>query len=212
MERRRRAHAPPARCGRLAQLCEIGHTIGPVPEAPPDPQTPADEDDLLVAAYLARRANLVRFFAARTGSQSAAEDLAQELYLKVVGRPEGHAAENPAALLYRMATNLMLDRARGEARAAARDGAWSREAHTRLGGDEVADEPAADEALASRQRLRQLVEAVAELPPQMQRAFRLHKLEGLSHAQTANAMGLSVKSVEKHISAALKSLTARLGR
>ena len=165
-----------------------------------------------MAAYLSRRANLVRFFAARTGSAAAAEDLAQELYLKVAGRPDGVEADNPVALIYRIATNLMLDRARGESRAAARDGAWSREARTRLGGDEVAEDPPADEALASRQRLARLVEAVAELPPQMQRAFRLHKLEGLSHAQTANAMGISVKSVEKHISAALKALTARLGR
>jgi RNA polymerase sigma-70 factor (ECF subfamily) len=46
----------------------------------------------------------------------------------------------------------------------------------------------------------------------MQRAFRLHKLQGLSHAQTAQVMAISVKSVEKHISAALKNLTARLGR
>ena len=177
-------------------------------DAPPEP----NESDPLVAAYLSRRANLVRFFAARTGSQAAAEDLAQELYLKLVGRPDQGEADNPTAFIYRIATNLMLDRARGESRAAARDGAWSRDARTRLGAEEVADEPPADEALASRQRLAQLVEAVAELPPQMQRAFRLHKLDGLSHAQTANAMGISVKSVEKHISAALKALTARLGR
>jgi RNA polymerase sigma-70 factor (ECF subfamily) len=56
------------------------------------------------------------------------------------------------------------------------------------------------------------VEAVAELPPQMQRAFTLHKLDGLSHVQTAQAMGLSVKSVEKHISAALSRLAARLSK
>jgi DNA-directed RNA polymerase specialized sigma24 family protein len=44
----------------------------------------------------------------------------------------------------------------------------------------------------------------------MGRAFRLHKLEGLSHAETARAMGISVKVVEKHVSAALKALTRRL--
>jgi RNA polymerase sigma factor (sigma-70 family) len=181
-----------------------------VPQPPPDPSSPKGGEDPLVEAYMARRPNLIRFFAARTGSQAAAEDLAQELYLRLAGRPPGEAAENPTAFIYRAATNLMVDRTRGEARAAARDSQW-RGAHTTLlAGQEVAEEPPADEAAASRQRLRQLVEAVAELPPQMQRAFTLHKLEGLSHAQTAQTMGISVKSVEKHISAALKALTARL--
>lgn len=171
----------------------------------------AETDDPLLAEYLARRANLVRFFAARSGSEAAAEDLAQELYLKLIARaPE--AVENPAALLYRIATNLMLDRRRGEARGAAREASWRRLAHASVGGEDVAAEPPADEAVASRERLRKLVAAVADLPPQMQRAFRLHKLEGLSHADTARVMGLSVKSVEKHVSAALKALTGRLGR
>lgn len=169
-------------------------------------------DDPLIAVYLERRASVVRFLAARAGSAAAAEDLAQELYVKLAGRDRSVEAENPVALLYRIATNLMLDRARGEQRSAQRDAAWRRDTATSLGGEEVADEPPADEALASRERLRLLVDAVADLPPQMQRAFRLHKLEGLSHAQTAHAMGISVKSVEKHVSAALKALTARLGR
>jgi RNA polymerase sigma-70 factor (ECF subfamily) len=76
----------------------------------------------------------------------------------------------------------------------------------------VADEPAADDAVASAQRLRQLVAAVDQLPPQAGRAFRLHKLEGLSHAETARVMGLSVKAVEKHVSAAVRALAARVGR
>ena len=51
---------------------------------------------------------------------------------------------------------------------------------------------------------------VAALPPQMQRAFRLHKLEGKSQAETAQAMGVSRKMVEAHIAAAIRHLTARL--
>ena len=167
--------------------------------------------DPLLEIYLERRANLVRYFAARTGSFAVAEDLAQELYLKIATRDLAITTENPVALIYRIATNVMLDRARGEARAGARDAAWRQSAHLTLGGEDVAAEAPADEAAASRQRLRQLVEAAADLPPQMQRAFRLHKLEGLSHAETARVMRISVKSVEKHISGALKSLTARLG-
>jgi RNA polymerase sigma-70 factor (ECF subfamily) len=173
---------------------------------------PPPSPDPLLAVYLERRTNLVRFFAARSGSAATAEDLAQELYLKLAARDPAETAESPVALIYRIAMNLMLDRARGDARAAARDAAWRQTAHTTVGGEDVADEASADEAAASRQRLRQLVDAAGDLPPQMQRAFRLHKLEGLSHAETARAMGISVKSVEKHISAALKSLTMKLGR
>jgi RNA polymerase sigma-70 factor (ECF subfamily) len=176
-----------------------------------DPNRPSGPTDPLLEIYLERRGNLVRFFAARTGSQAVAEDLAQELYVKLATRDRRQTAENPVALIYRIATNVMLDRARGEARATARDAAWRRVAHASMGGEDVAEEAPADQAVASRQRLRQLVDAVAELPPQMQRAFRLHKLDGLSHAETAEAMGISVKSVEKHISAALRALTARLG-
>ena len=167
--------------------------------------------DPLLEIYLERRANLVRFFAARTGSMVRAEDLAQELYLKLASRDLASVpVENPVALIYRVATNVMLDQARGDARSIAREAAWRRVTHVSIGGEDVALEPAADEAAASRQRLRQLVEALAELPPQMQRAFRIHKLEGRSHAETAQVMGLSVKSVEKHVSAALKALTQKL--
>ena len=46
-------------------------------------------DDPLLALYLARRSNLVRFLAARAGSLAAAEDLTQELYLKLTARERG---------------------------------------------------------------------------------------------------------------------------
>lgn len=175
------------------------------------PAQPAAADDPLLAIYFEKRGTLIRFLAARAGSMAAAEDLAQELYLKLAARDRTAEVGNPQAMLFRMALNLMVDRARGEVRAAARDTAWREVAGSQVGGVDVADEPAADDALASAQRLRQLIAAVADLPPQAGRAFRLHKLEGLSHAETARAMGLSVKAVEKHVSAAVRALAARLG-
>jgi RNA polymerase sigma-70 factor (ECF subfamily) len=72
------------------------------------------------------------------------------------------------------------------------------------------DEPPADEAVDARLRLGRLLAAVEAMPPQTRRAFRLHKLQGLSHAETAAAMGVSRSAVEKHVSAALKFLLARL--
>jgi RNA polymerase sigma-70 factor (ECF subfamily) len=188
------------RMGALADSAEVG-----------DHGAANTEQVSLCDLYLAHRANLVRFFAARTRSMAEAEDLVQELYLKLLGLNPSIDVKNPSALLYRMGSNLLQDRMRGERRARLRDFAWRESAQVALGGEDVADEPAADEVVASKERLRQLTEAVATLPPQMRRAFRLHKLEGLSHVETARAMGISTSAVEKHISAALRMLLKRFG-
>ena len=58
---------------------------------------------------------------------------------------------------------------------------------------------AADEQLASRQKLAALVRAVAQLPPQCRRVFMLRKFDGLKVKDIAKRMNLSVSSVEKHI-------------
>ena len=57
-------------------------------------ETPGDP---LLAAYLERRANLVRFLAARAGSLAVAEDLAQELYLKLASRDREADVSSPLA-------------------------------------------------------------------------------------------------------------------
>jgi RNA polymerase sigma factor (sigma-70 family) len=172
--------------------------------------TPAPDNPLL-AVYLEKRANLVRFFAARLGSLETAEDLAQDLYLKLSTMAPVEDVQNPMALLYRMGANLMLDRLRHGRRAAARDDAWLKTERVTLGGEDVVDQPPADEVLAARQRLAQVIAAVEHLPARMRQAFQLHKLQGLSHAETARAMGVSVSAVEKHVSGALKALLGRLG-
>jgi RNA polymerase sigma-70 factor (ECF subfamily) len=163
---------------------------------------PVEDIDLL-RLYLQKRPSLVRFFAARLGSSAAAEDLAQELYLKLSSLdPAG--MDNPSAFLFRIAQNLMLDRLRQDRRAALRAGAWATAQDLRTG------EPAVDDALAARRRLARLAELVEGMPAKMGQAFRLHKLEGLSQAETAAAMGISVSAVEKHISAALKLLLRQI--
>lgn len=159
-----------------------------------------------MAAYLERRADLVRFFTLRLNSVAAAEDLVQDIYLRIAAADPRTAVENPVGYLYRLGSNLMLDRLRGERRTAARDAAWRESQRTMLGGEEMADEPAADAALASRQRLAAIVAALNELPEQTRRVFRLHKFEGLSHPEVAARLGISRSAVEKHMMAALKHL------
>ena len=167
---------------------------------------PPPQNTQLLEVYFKRRLNLVRFFAARLGSVAAAEDLAQDLYLKVAAYEQPTDVDHPIALLYRIAANLMLDRLRHERRSILRDDEWRRILRTRMGEDEVDESPSADDALAARQRLEQLLLALDVLPARMRQAFTLHKLEGQSHAETARTMGISISAVEKHISGAMKLL------
>ncbi|HEX4711983.1 RNA polymerase sigma factor [Phenylobacterium sp.] len=164
----------------------------------------------LLELYLERRADLVRFFTIRLRSVAAAEDLVQDIYVRLSCLDDHTEIQNPTAYLYRLGSNLMLDRLRGERRTAHRDGAWLDSQTVRIGNEEISAEPSAEAAVAARQRLALLTAAIQDLNPQTQRIFRMHKFEGLSHPQVAAALGISRSAVEKHMMAALKHLLARL--
>ncbi len=157
-----------------------------------------------------RRADLVRVFTARLRSQARAEDLVQAMFEKVMAVPAQEQIGNPVAYLYRLGTNLMLDDVRQARRQRARESAWADLQGERRGGERASDAPGPQRTVEARQRLAWLMAAVETLPPQTQRVFRLHKLQGLSHQQTAESLGVSKSAVEKHVSLALKLLTERL--
>lgn len=165
----------------------------------------------LLALYEEKRLSLVRLFTARLRSRAEAEDLVQELYFKVAGVEEASSGGG-AALLYRMAENLMLDRVRSRQRSQARDEQWRRlqGGEAAQAGDQAGDAPSAEAVVEGRQRLAVALRALEPLPPQVARAFRLHKLEGLSHTETAAAMGVSRSAVEKYVSSALKAVSRSL--
>ena len=152
----------------------------------------------------------MRVFTARLRSQTRAEDLVQAMFEKVLAVPAQEQIGNPAAYLYRLGANLMLDDVRQRQRQRARETAWSDLQGERRLGERACDAPGPYRTVEARQRLAQLVAAVETLPPQTRRVFRLHKLEGLSHQQTAESLGISKSAVEKHISLALRLLTERM--
>ncbi|WP_246263445.1 RNA polymerase sigma factor [Caulobacter soli] len=165
----------------------------------------------MLETYLARQNELRGFYRARLGPQADVEDLVQDLYVKIRNL-EGQDVRNPAAFLYRLAHNHMLDWLRRGRRNRARDDAWRRTSTTVIGRVEMVEDPDAETTLIARQRLERLSEALLALPSRTQGIFRLHKFEGLTYAQTAQRLGLSLKTVEKHMSAALAHLYAKVGR
>ncbi len=166
----------------------------------------------LTAAYLEQREALARFFRARLGAQADVEDLLQDLYLKVSAIEPDREVRDHRAYLYRLASNLMMDRWRSGRRAATRDGAWRMVAHQTGLSEDIDDAPSAEAVVAGRERLAALVAALPDLPEKTARIFRMHKFEGLSYADVATNLGVSRSSVEKHMMDALRILTAKVPR
>lgn len=167
----------------------------------------------LLNAYLERRPALTRFFALRTRSEDQAEDIVQDIFLKLQAMtPEAVAeVQSPAAFLYRLGSNIMLDKARGQGRSDRRADEWIKASGVFGTGDAIADDPSAEDTTWARLKLGRVISAIQSLPANAQTAFRLHKLDGLTHAETAEAMGMSRSAVEKYVSATLQHLLREVG-
>jgi RNA polymerase sigma factor (sigma-70 family) len=166
----------------------------------------------LTDAYLERLQEMRRFFLVRLRSEAEADDLVQELYLKVSGLPANEDIRNPGAYLYRLAANLMLDRLRHQRRVLARDDAWRTTHHLTSPREDIADIPNAEAVVAGRQRLDKVLAALSTLPTKTQAVFRRHKFDGIGHAQIAIEFGISRSAVEKHMIDALRHLITKVGR
>lgn len=71
-------------------------------------------------------------------------------------------------------------------------------------------EPALEQLAIDSQLLQLLQQALADMPPRTQQIFRLNRLDGLTQAQVAAQLGVSLSTVEKHLASALERLMARM--
>ncbi|UDF04545.1 RNA polymerase sigma factor [Asticcacaulis sp. AND118] len=156
--------------------------------------------------YFAKRDVLLRYLTRLCGDEASAEDVLQDLYLRLMrGGIDGEIQE-PLAFLFRMANNLWLNRRRALNSREAREDAWHG-LNPQVEADADAT-PDAEAVLGARQELRAVLKDIDALPPKTRDIFRLHKLEGLSQTEVARRLDISISSVEKHLSGALKHLLA----
>jgi len=149
---------------------------------------------------------LHRFLSRRVGNRDLAADLVQESYTRVYAAASGQVIAEPRALLYATARNLLIDRhrrdqVRGSAACSTDTPGGPDEVHESIGPD--TDQP--DRILAGRQRLAAIEKVLASLPPRPREAFVLSKIDGLSRAEVALAMGIGVRTVESHLEVAMRA-------
>jgi RNA polymerase sigma factor (sigma-70 family) len=136
----------------------------------------------------------------RGATHEDAEDLVQEAVLRLhVYTHAGGDVRDPEAFLTRTAINLGIDA--------------RRRAHHDLSEATPVEElelvdlsPSHDEVLAARQRLLRMKDALDRVSVRTRQVFFMHRLQGLSHGEIAERLGVTKSAVEKHIASAVTVL------
>jgi RNA polymerase sigma factor (sigma-70 family) len=161
--------------------------------------TPMSDFGGLKAVLIAERPLLLRLLRARAQPPDDAEDLWQEMWLKVETTPAGPVGD-PVAFLCRTAINLASDRRRARLRATIRDATWR---DLQPGDDE---QPGIVRELMGRDELRRVEQAIADMPDRTREALHRFRFEGASQRNIAEEMGISVSGVEKLLKRAYRLL------
>ena len=158
-------------------------------------------DSGLQAIFIANRDKLLRFLMAQ-GAGEAAEDLLQELWIRVSTRATAPIAQ-PLSYLYRAANNLMLDRYRSNQQAIRRDASWLDAQTADLA---VSDAPSDERSLIAREQLLLAERTLDALGPRVATAFRRHRLEGVPQKIIARELNVSLSTVEADLRKAYRAM------
>lgn len=164
----------------------------------PDPR-----DQGFARLFADSRQALSRYVRRLVESRGAADEIVQEAFLKVYTQPQAEAPLRP--YLFTVARNLASNSRRHDRIANAFS---AKDAAAQLFG---ASESAEDAVLAD-ERIRLLNEAISKLPPQCRAAFALRMFQDRSYKEIAAHLGISARTVEKHIALAVAEIHADLAK
>jgi len=140
---------------------------------------------------------------------AVAEELAQEVFLRVYRTRDYSPAARFRSWIFRIATNLALNWLRDHRHEAAVRPLDYRPAHEFLH-EPAAPAPNMEEHLVRSARLAEVRAAIAELPPKYRAAVLMHKYHDLDYAEIARAMGCSVPAIKSLLFRAYGNLRKRL--
>jgi RNA polymerase sigma-70 factor (ECF subfamily) len=150
------------------------------------------------------RPALMAFFLRRVRDHSEAEDLTQEVFVRLTNH-SGEEVECSSAYVFQVASNLLKDRVRRyRTRLDYRSSIGEIESH-------YVDQLDPHRVAAARDSIAAMCKALGELNDITRQVFVLYRLEGMNKAVIADSFGLSISSIEKHITKATVFLTRRFG-
>src|SRR5579863_9598467 len=169
----------------------------------------ADSFGLLLNRY---RRPLIRYFCRMVRDQALAEDLAQEVFLRVYQARERYQPDARfTTWLYRIATNLALNALRDRKNEKLTETTDRQEGEE--GGilDRTPDErPTVEQQMVESDRQRLIRDAIGDLPEKQRAAVILHKYQEVDYRQIANVLRVSESAVKSLLFRAYENLRVRL--
>lgn len=167
---------------------------------------PAGPDSDATAPLLAETPVLRAFFRRRIRNDADADDYVQEVFARVIASADVGKISNARAFLLQTASNFLKDTYR------------RRTAHRRSGEEvpievvlDMADawQPSPHVVLEQRDELRVLQAELDGMEPVRREVLMLARLDGISHAEIADRLGIDVATVRVHLKRALAHLVKR---
>ena len=136
------------------------------------------------------RVPLRKFLAHEGVRPSDLDDIAQEVYLRLLRYERSDLVENPQAYLFKMASNVAAE--------------WAIRARSRFPHQaqwllELTAESQPEQTVACEVAQWRIARAINKLKPRQREVLRLHFAEGLAHAQIAERMGTTKRVVKRQL-------------
>ena len=158
------------------------------------------------------RVPLMSFFLRHVRNRAEAEDLTQEVFVRLISTSEPDRIECAEAFVFRVATNLLIDRARCATRRSQRGFVPVRSAPTGPLTRALVEDREPERVLVGRESLLEVMRLLDDLGERTRDIFVLFRLENIKQREIAALYGIGRSTVEKHVMKAALHIEARYGR
>ncbi|GAD58265.1 MULTISPECIES: RNA polymerase sigma factor [Brevundimonas] len=158
------------------------------------------------------RKPLMSYFLRRVGSRAEAEDLTQDVFVRLLDASERRPIEDVEALVFVTAANLLKDRARRSQRRSQHGAAPTDAADVSAVTHEFVEDRDPERVLLGRESISAMLAALDELGERTRDIYILFRLENMKQAEIAALFNVSRSTVEKEVVKATLHLALRRGR
>ena len=136
---------------------------------------------------------LMRYFERRGAAKALAEDLVQDVFVRLAQRSESEPLENAEAYLMQTASSVWMDHHRRRKRR-------GEDQHVEYVEAQHAPEYFSPQRVVEgREAVRRLIDVLNALPERTRQTYVLCKIDGLKRKEVAKRFGVSISAIEKHL-------------